>query len=286
MLATPLPEVVHENGSGPQALKREFTPVGYIPGRELAGVDGPTVADALANADPFHLIVKLTPGLLPGWESGGWVAVESFAEENQARDRFHDLRPVLESLRASSAVVRGIAQSSTQTLSHDKTVISRDAEFWTLHSAEIRIAGPDLIDFWSREAARLMAELAARDAARLAPRLAPRPVPKAGKPKRTAALAFGGAAVAMVVATTLAMRPTTPDPLSATTLARREGTTMLLPDPKDPNFTIEYELKPDGTRTVVARFPNGQRPEPQENGEAKRARTLADGVNTFLRVRQ
>lgn len=240
------------------------------------------MTDPLSNAHPFHLIVKLKPGLLAGWESGGWVAVDNFSEEHKARDRFHALRPVLETLRASAAVIRGIGQSSSGTVSHDKTIISRDAEFWTLRRAEIRIAGPDVLDLWHREAARLIAEAAAKDAARLAPR---HPA-KAGMSKRTAALAFGGAAVALVVATNLAMPPTPPDPVSPISLVKRDGTTVLLPDPKDPNFTIEYELRPDGTRTVVARFPKGQRPEPQENGEPKRPRTLAEGVNAFMRIRQ
>jgi hypothetical protein len=240
------------------------------------------VSDALADADPFHLIVKLTPDLVPGWESGGWVAVESFAEEQQARDRFHALKPALEGLHAGAAMIRGIAQSSTQTIAHDKTVISRDAEFWTLHSAEIRIAGAELLDLWRREADRLIAESAARNAARHAPRPAAKPVVS----KRAAGLAFGGAVVAMAVATHLAMPPTPPDPVSPISLVKREGTTVLIPDPKDPNFMIEYEFRPDGTRTVVARFPKGQRPEPQDSGEPKRPRTLAEGFNAFLRVRQ
>ena len=59
------------------------------------------------HADSFHLIVKLKPGMLPGWEGGGWVGLESFSEEHLARDRFHALRPVLEGLHASAAMIRG-----------------------------------------------------------------------------------------------------------------------------------------------------------------------------------
>jgi hypothetical protein len=240
------------------------------------------VSGDLAAALPYHLIVKLEPGVIAGWEPGGWVSVESFAEEHEAKDRFHALRSVLDALHASAAMVRGIAQTSTQTLSHDKTVISRDAEFWTLHNAEIRIADAALLETWRREAERLAAE----DAAKIARRLAPRPAPPGRLSKRTVGLGFAGAFVAIIGATTLALPPTPPDPTSSISLVRRDGTTILLPDPKDPNFMIEYDLRPDGTRTVVARFPKGQRPEPQENGEPKRARTLAEGVNMFLGVRQ
>lgn len=240
------------------------------------------MSDDLAAALPYHLIVKLKPGVIAGWESGGWVSVESFAEEQQARDRFRALRSVLDTLQASAAMVRGIAQTATQTLSHDKTVISRDAEFWTLHNAEIRIGGVALLEIWRREAARLAAEDAANDARRLAPR--PAPLRRLTSP--TVALGFGGAFAAIVLATALVMPLTRSDPTYSISTVKRDGTTILLPDPKDPNLMIEYELRPDGTRTVVARFPKGQRPEPQENGEPKRARTLADGVNIFLRVRQ
>ena len=242
--------------------------------------------DDLLHADSFHLIVKLKPGMLPGWEGGGWVGLESFAEEHLARDRFHALRPVLEALQARAAMIRGLAQSATQTISHDKTVISRDAEFWTLGSVEIRVAGPELLGLWRREADRLTAEFAAREAARQAARpvVLPPPPPPTGLSKRSAALLFGGSFVAVLVASKLLMTPP-PDPAVSITTVKRDGTTIMLPDPKDPNFTIEYELRPDGTRVVTARYPNGQRPEPQDPNDPKRQRSLADGVNNVLRAR-
>jgi hypothetical protein len=245
-----------------------------------------TVSEETVRADAFHLILKLQPGSLPEWRGSGWVCVESYAQERQGRDRFHVLRPALDALHASAALIRGTAQAASRTVSHDKTIIARDAEFWTLRSAEIRIVGRELEEIWKSESSRLIAEEAARDAARLA---APRPAARTAQAQKmsmaTSGALFAGAFVAVIVGTGLAM-PTSPtDPVSSISLVKREGTTVLVPDPKDPSMLIEYLLHPDGTRTVVTRMPRSQKIEDRA-GTPPGQRSLAEGVNVFLRVRQ
>jgi hypothetical protein len=228
---------------------------------------------------PFHLIVRLAAGKMPGWRGTGWVCVEHFAEEHHGRDRFHVLRPALDGLQASAALIRGTAQPSTRTVTHDRTVISRDAEFWTLRSAEIRLAGRELADLWQRETGRLVTAAAAREAARLAMR---RPARNPWAMRANIAV-FATVFVTIVVGTRLLMPDEAPFPVSPISAINRDGTTVLVPDPKDPSMMVEYELHPDGTRTAISRIPRSQKaPDPSE----KRPRTLAEGVNMFLRVRQ
>jgi len=254
--------------------------------------------DTESIGEDRHLLVVRLPDGLPGFASGQWVAVEEFEDEWSGRQRFHAVRVVIETLRGGAVLVRAFVAPKLDRIEYLKTVMSKDTEFWRLYNVDIVRATPEQRGEWTAAAEAIMAKDEADSLALLARRS--RRLPSASS-KFTGMLvgAVGGMA-AVAIAVTIANSPEAPAvPLDASTVrALSGGMSITLPDPVDSKMLIEYEMRPDGTRREVRKFPRDQQRAPEQPrvetpaaapvgpaGE-RQQRTLADGINGLTRFRQ
>lgn len=241
------------------------------------------MATDVSIEDPFLIVIRIPPGGLAEWRGLGWTCVESYFEEREARDRFHVIRPAVEASRASAALIRGVPDPERRVVHYTRTIMSKDAEFWTLQKAEIRMAGREEEALWHRSVARLLAELAARDGAPKARKPQPKPPLVPVRVQAAGLFALGAAAV---LATYVALPQASDRPSATFSTVKRNGTTILVPDPRDPSALIEYELRDDGTRIAIGKVARGEPRSTESTGESGKSRTLVEGINMFLRVRQ
>jgi len=254
--------------------------------------------DTESIGEDRHLLVVRLPDGLPGFASGHWVAVEDFEDEWSGRQRFHAVRVVIETLRGGAVLVRAFVAPKLDRIEYLKTVMSKDTEFWRLYNVDIVRATPEQRGEWTAAAEAILAKDEADSLAMLARRR--RRSPGASSKLTGMLVGAAGGLAAVAVAVSIATAPEPPAvPLDASTVrARSGGMSITLPDPADPKMLVEYEMRPDGTRREVRKFPRDQqRPTEMPRVETPAAspgvpsgerqqRSLADGINGFSRFRQ
>jgi hypothetical protein len=221
---------------------------------------GTRMSQETMRSERFLIVARVTSRQLDSFPAKGWVAVEVFNEEIAARERFHALRLPLEDMKVGAVLIRALTTPNCEKIAFEKTVISKDADFWELQgSAEILRANGVQQDEWNtrvqhvideRETKRRVASEAAASA------LAARPAPRKTPSVPSYALAASAFAAILAVGLAVGLRPT-PDAAVDAALARaRDGMmTLIIPDPLDARILVEYAVRPDGTRTVVRRIP-------------------------------
>lgn len=234
----------------------------------------------MTPGDQFVIVIQVPAGRLPTFRGQSWVAVEANADEKAARARFHALRPALSGLKAAAVMMKA-AITAEMKVEPLRTIMSKDAEFWRLRSAEIAVASREQIQDWRTAVDALMAQDEAEAMARRPGQRAP------AAPKRAGAAVLGvGLAVALGLALTIAVRGLRGDG----NVVAAGPPTFFQSDPRDPSIVIEYTLGQDGTRHVVRRITREQLESGQtaaaDQAAANKPKTLADGINVFLRVRQ
>ncbi|MHB2169157.1 hypothetical protein [Alsobacter sp. R-9] len=227
------------------------------------------------------IVVSIPPGRLSSFRGRGWVGVETFPAERTARVRFHALAPALNGLGAGAVLVRAVLGSDLS-LTDPRPLVSKDAEFWRLRGADLRMADREQIEEWLKSAAALIAQDEAKALSR-------RPGKKVVQGRGIPWPALATAGLAAVATLFIGFVVLLPGKRTVETAVPRSNT-IFLSDPRDPSVVIEYELSPDGSRRPLRRITR----EEHEAGPARRAeaggeprnKTLADGINVFLRVRQ
>lgn len=229
--------------------------------------------------DQFVIVVQVPAGRLSTFRGQSWVAVEAMADEQAARARFHALRPALNGLKAAAVLMKA-AITTDMKVEPLRTLMCKDAEFWRLRSAEISVAAREQIIDWTTAAG----ELLARDEAEAQARRPGQRPPTA--PQRTGLVVLG---LALAVVGGLAGAIVLRGLRGEATVVASGPPTYFQSDPRDPNIVIEYMTGEDGARKVVRRITREQLESGQaatDPAAAAKPKTLADGINVFLRVRQ
>ena len=259
------------------------------------------------RSERYLVVVKTTGGLLPSFSSRTWTVVEVIGNEAAARSLFKTLRIPLEVMKIGAVLIRAITTVNCEKIAFERVVVSKDAPFWELQSADIVRATEVQQQEWNGAVERILKAVevekaeAAAQAARYAAEVHERALAAAATPRpgmrmslRLAASLFlalstGGVVVGM-------MRPGEPE-IGADLALAREGTmTIIMPDPSDPRMLAEYALRPDGSRTLVRRMPREAPASPQPPrtnptataaGEARTPpKTLVEAVSGFFSYRQ
>lgn len=240
----------------------------------------PREVGQVAAGDTHVIVVHLPPGRLTSFRGLGWVALEAKADEHEARTRFHVLKPAFEGLKAEAVLMKAVVHHDMR-IEGVRTLMSKDAEFWRLKAADIGIASREQIDEWQAAASELVA---LEQAEALAWRPALRKVETSKGPVWAVAATCAALAVGFWVAATLGFS-TAPheQPL--------RGNTIFLSDPRDPNFVFEYAVASDGSHTAIRRMTRDElqlasSTSPEHTNGIKKPKTLADGIDVFLRIRQ
>lgn len=257
------------------------------------------------RSERYLVVIKTSGGLLPSFSGKTWTAVEAIGNEAAARALFKSLRIPLEVMKVGAVLVRALTTLNCERIAFERVVVSKDAPFWELQSAEIVRANEAQQQEWDVIINRILKAVevekaaAAAQAARLAAeareRVAAPPPPRSGV--RTSlrfaasiflALTTGGLVVGM-------MRDGEA-PMDAGLAQARDGTmTIIMQDPTDPRLLAEYALRPDGSRTLVRRIAREQptppvqlRPRPDSQAGEPRTppKNLVDAVSGFFSYRQ
>ena len=240
------------------------------------------------------IVVRVTRRQLQSFPARGWVAVEVFSDETAARARFHTLRLPLERLKLGAVLVHALTTPDFERVEYQKTVISKDADFWDLPQGDIVRANEEQQAQWNESVRATLEEMEAqRAAAETAAKLkrASRQAAKsrANRPALVAAAAF---AVVAVVGAAMFSGSRAPAPDATLQQARRGVMTVIMADRNDPGMLVEYELKDDGSRRVVRRLTPAEaaavsvREEGLTTQAAERPKSLVDALNNFFAVRQ
>ncbi len=243
------------------------------------------------------IVVRVTSRQLQKFPARGWVAVEVFSDETSARARFHALRLPLEELKVGAVLVHALTTPDFEYIEYQKTVISKDADFWELQSADIIRASEDQQSEWNECIAatlkRIEEKRVALDAA-AALRKAGKPIEERKSRQRSKAFA-ACAGFVLVAGIGVAVglsgnKPPAPD--WALQQARRGIVTVIMADKNDPNMLIEFELKDDGSRRLVRRISQSEakalaRQQDVETTQAhdQGQQSLTDALNRFFAVR-
>ncbi|MFO1151441.1 MAG: hypothetical protein U1E62_23965 [Alsobacter sp.] len=250
------------------------------------------------RTERFLIVARVTKRQLDTFPAKGWVAVEVFNEEIVARERFHALRAPLDDMKVGAVLVRALTTPACEKIAFEKTVISKDADFWELQgTAEILRANAAQQEEWNSRVEQVIGELerkrrVASEAAASA--LAARPARrKASGPPRLALAASGGLAAVLAVGLVVALQQAPDTALDPAVARAREGTTtLIIPDAGDPRILVEYALRPDGTRTVVRRMPRekmdamAQLDEGGTGMARQQPKNLVDAISGFFAFRQ
>jgi hypothetical protein len=244
----------------------------------------------------FLIVARVTKRQLESFPAKGWVAVEVFNEEIVARERFHALRVPLEQLKVGAVLIRALTTPACEKIAFEKTVISKDADFWELQgTAEILRANAEQQEEWNRR----VEEIGEREKqkriaqeATAAARMA-KPSPQKASNNRPVALAASGFAAVLAVGLLFGMRSGQEQSLDPAVARAREGTTtLIIPDATDPRILVEYALRPDGSRTVVRRLPRekmeamGQADDAGVGASRPQQKNLVEAISGFFAFRQ
>lgn len=240
-----------------------------------------TTLGPVAPGNTHLIVVHFPAGRMATFRGLGWVALEASANEQAARARFHALKPAFEGLEAAAVLMKAVVHPDMK-VEGVRAFMSKDAEFWRLKGAEIGVASREQVDEWQTAAAELVAlgqaeALARRPGQRKAE-------PSAGYPVWAVTAACAVVAVGLSVAAAVRFSAAHPPEAS-------RGNSIFLSDPRDPNIVVEYAIAEDGLPRAVRRMhreelePGAAKSPSQTDGAAK-PKTLADGINVFLRVRQ
>jgi hypothetical protein len=249
------------------------------------------------RTERFLIVARVTRRQLESFPAKGWVAVEVFNEEIVARERFHALRVPLEDMKVGAVLIRALTTPACEKIAFEKTVISKDADFWELQSAaEILRANTEQQEEWNRRVEQVIGERelqrqAAREAAASAGAAKAAARKASGKPRY--ALAASAFAAVLAVGLLFGLRQAPDAALDPAVARAREGTTtLIIPDPADPRLVVEYALRSDGTRTVVRRMPRekvdavSQADEASTGATRPQPKNLVEAINGFFAFRQ
>jgi hypothetical protein len=208
------------------------------------------------RAERFLIVARVTSRQLPSFPAKGWVAVEVFQDETAARERFHALRTPLEDMKLGAVLIRALTSSTFERIAYEKTIISKDADFWDLQSAEITRASRQQQDEWNAGVERVLHDREERrheaEKAAVAARAGQASRPSASR--QSIMVAAGSFAIVLAVGLAFVLRSEAPGVDASLAKARDGTTTLILADPNDPRIMVEYVLRPDGSRTVVRRI--------------------------------
>lgn len=209
----------------------------------------------------YLLVARFTKRQLETFPAKGWVVVEVFNDETSGRERFHEIRLPLERLKLGAVLVRAMTTAGFERISYEKTVISKDADFWDLKHAELMRATQSQQDSWAATIDSILAEVAAEhEASAVAATQAKvsKAQARAGQHQRHAAMAAGFVAVLAIAGVVAFARQGDAPAASMVARGRDDSMTVIIADPTDARMLTEYALKPDGTRTVVRRLTREQ----------------------------
>lgn len=248
-------------------------------------------------SDRYLVVARLTQRQLEDFPAKAWVVVEVFNDEAAGRERFHHLRLPLERLKLGAVLIRATTTADFERIVFEKTVISKDADFWELQHAELMRATQHQQDAWAAAIDGAIAEAAAEREAAVKAAAEVRAATvrvRSGLQQRHKAMAAGFAAVLAVGGVVAVARQATGPANSVVAKSRDESMTVIIADPGNPRMLTEYALKPDGTRTVVRRLTKeqveaGVSPAEPDNTAATPASTprksLAEALTGFFSVR-
>jgi hypothetical protein len=219
------------------------------------------MAQDAIRSERLLIVARVTQRQMATFPGRGWVAVEVFQDETVARERFHQLRIPLERLKLGAVLIRALTSTAFDKIAFEKTVISKDADFWELQHADIQRATSPQQEEWNAAIGGILRDLAGeREEAKVASeahRVA-RLKAESGS-RRMLAAAGAGFAVVLAAAGVLVLGRSVEPPMDRAVARAREGTmTVIIADAADPRVLTEYALKPDGTRTAVRRLTREQ----------------------------
>jgi hypothetical protein len=201
------------------------------------------IAGTVTPGDTHVIVVHMPPGRLTTFRGLGWVALEAYPDEQQARARFHALKSAFEGLKAAAVLMKAFVHQDMR-IECVRTIMSKDAEFWRLKAVDIGTASREQVKEWQAAAAELLAQDGAEA-------LAPRPLQRKAEPSKGPVWAVAAAFAVLVIGfwVAAALRfPTTPSPEAS------RNNNLFMSDPRDPNIVIEYAVADDGSRKAVRRM--------------------------------
>jgi hypothetical protein len=244
------------------------------------------------------IVVRVTRRQLSRFPAQGWIAVEVFSDEVTARARFHALRLPLEELKLGAVLVHALVTPSFEQIEYQKTIISKDADFWQLQKSEIARASADQQGQWNEVTGRILDRIdqervAAEDSAAAKRAAAPARERQQAHRQWGLAAALGFASVFAISVTYGLLARSTGSVDASLDNTRKDVTTVIMADRNDPNQLVEYELKPDGTRKAVRRLSRSEASalsarQDVSDTQAPRhpPKTLVEGLNAFFAVRE
>lgn len=218
------------------------------------------------RSERYLVVVKTAGGLLPSFSGRTWTAVEVIGNEAAARALFKSLRIPLEVMKVGGVLIRAITTINCEKIAFERVIVSKDAPFWELQSAEIVRANETQQQEWNAIIDRIIKAVeaekasAAAEAARKAAELRERVALAAANPRAGMRHSLRFAAALFLALTTgglivSVMREHEPVMDADLAQAREGTTTIIMPDPADPRMLAEYALRADGSRTLVRRLP-------------------------------
>src|SRR4051794_10671285 len=99
--------------------------------------------------DRLLVVVRVTSRQLHSFPAKGWVAVEVFTAEADARARFHALRLPLDRMKVGAVLVHALTTPNFDSVEYQKTVMSKDADYWELQHSEIVRASEEQQAEWN-----------------------------------------------------------------------------------------------------------------------------------------
>lgn len=237
-------------------------------------------AGTVTPGDTHVIVVHMPPGRLTTFRGLGWVALEAYPDEQQARARFHALKSAFEGLKAAAVLMKALVHQDMR-IDCVRTIMSKDAEFWRLKDVDIGTASREQVKEWQAAAAELMVPDGAEALAR-------RPLRRKAEPSKGPVWAVAAALAVLVmgIGVAAALRfPTAPPPEAS------RNNNLFMSDPRDPNFVIEYAVAVDGSRKAVRRLTrddlqSGAATTPEHTNGTSKPKSLADRINVFLGIRQ
>lgn len=241
------------------------------------------------------IVVRVTHAQLQSFPANSWVAVEAFTDETSARARFHVLRLPLERIKVGAVLVHALTTPNLESVEYQKTVISKDADYWELQHSEIVRASEEQQAEWNEAVISAIAEAETQRKAAVAAAAQRKALGSTERHQgRQRSVVMAGcvvfAAVCAIGFTVSSLRDKPAQADHALQQARRGFVTVIMADRNDPTKFIEYELKDDGTRRVVRRLTQAEAVAIQADGPLtteshNKPTSLVDALNHFFAVR-
>jgi hypothetical protein len=249
------------------------------------------------RSERYLVVARVTQRQLATFPARGWVVVEVFNDEASGRERLHQLRVPLEKLKLGAVLIRAMTTAGFERIAYEKTIISKDADFWDLQHSELLRATEPQQQEWNRTVEAVLAEAAAERKASLqaaTDHRAARVRARSGQRQRSVAMAAGFATV-LAVAGIVALSRQNDDAGRMVARSHNETMTVIIADSGNSRMLTEYALKPDGTRVAVRRVTREQvaaglaETEPTTTAAtatSPQKKSLVEALNGFFAVRE